>query len=369
MTEHIRVNVRTSVNASKIRREKRNGRDVVIVPSATLPDNIVMNRILYPAEVIEAGHKTLERTPAPLGHPAIDGVYINANDPEAINGFWVGAWNENVRRENGRVFLDKVIDVARAESTEEGRELMAAINEQKPIHTSTGLVLSVEDVEHDDYDRVATEMLGDHDCFLLNQEGAATPNQGVGVFVNSQGEKVEVVESELNIDDDMLTMMARELVNEKEYKDKQKQNASLVEKVKNAIRGAFSSAMQEEEAPGLNVNSNEDCHMTPEELKAALDQQAETLTAAFNARLDETVQPLQERIDAMNADREAAQRAEHEAAVEAVVNAKLMEKEEAEALPTAALNAMVKVTKRAAPLAPGMAANSDDDSQFDTLPE
>src|SRR5690554_2091555 len=118
----IRANIKTRVSNTAIRREKRNGRDVIIVPSATLPDNIIMNRIKYPADVIEAGYKTLERTPAPLGHPAIDGVYINANDPEAINGFWVGAWNENVRRENGRVLLDKVIDVARAESTDRSEE-------------------------------------------------------------------------------------------------------------------------------------------------------------------------------------------------------------------------------------------------------
>lgn len=39
----VRVNIRTLANAGAIRREKRNGRDVVIVPSATLPDNIVMN--------------------------------------------------------------------------------------------------------------------------------------------------------------------------------------------------------------------------------------------------------------------------------------------------------------------------------------
>ncbi len=59
----------------------------------------------------------------------------------------------------------------------------------------------------------------------------------------------------------------------------------------------------------------------------------------------------------MNADREAAVKAEHDKAVEAVVNAKLMDKEEAEPMPTAALNALVKASKKAAPLAPGMATN------------
>lgn len=37
MTKQVQIHVATLVNASKIRRETRNGRDVIIVPSATLP--------------------------------------------------------------------------------------------------------------------------------------------------------------------------------------------------------------------------------------------------------------------------------------------------------------------------------------------
>ena len=49
----VRVNVRSLANVKAVRKEKRNGRDVVIVPSATLPDDVVMNGIRYPAEEIE----------------------------------------------------------------------------------------------------------------------------------------------------------------------------------------------------------------------------------------------------------------------------------------------------------------------------
>jgi hypothetical protein len=48
----VRVNVRSLANMKAVRKEKRNGRDVVIVPSATLPDNVIMNGILYPADEI-----------------------------------------------------------------------------------------------------------------------------------------------------------------------------------------------------------------------------------------------------------------------------------------------------------------------------
>lgn len=199
----IRVNVNSSVKSGDIRHEVRNGRAVIVVPSATLPDNVIMNRIKYPKEVIEAGYKTLERTPAPLGHPKVNGVYINASDPEAVNGYWVGAWNENVRREGGRVLLDKVIDVACAESTERGQRLLEAINARKPIHTSTGLLLNLKAEKGEGYEKIATALVADHDCFLLDEPGAATPEQGVGVFVNADGAEVEVMT--VNVEDAVIT--------------------------------------------------------------------------------------------------------------------------------------------------------------------
>jgi len=109
-----RVNIRATVNAAKIRRERRNGRDVIIVPSATLPDGVVMNKIRYNAPAIEKGFGSLEGTPAPLGHPNIDGQFVSASDPRGMVRGFVGAYNENVRRENGRVLIDKVIDVVYA---------------------------------------------------------------------------------------------------------------------------------------------------------------------------------------------------------------------------------------------------------------
>ncbi|WP_299314335.1 hypothetical protein [uncultured Halomonas sp.] len=368
MPDQIRVNIKHRINNAAIKRETRNGRDVIVVPSAVAKFDTVLNGILYPREELESSYKGLERTPAPLGHPMIGNAYAPARDPEAINTHHIGAWNERVRIEGDRIMADMVIDVEYAKRHPEGDRLLNALESGEPISTSTGLYMEREPApEGAEYRYIGRNYSWDHLAVLLDETPAIGTEAGIGLMVN--GEQVEVVESELNIDDDMLTMMAWELVNEKEYKDKRKRNESLVEKVKNAIRGAFRSTMLEEEAAGLNVNSDEDQSMTPEELKAALDQQAETLTAAFNAKLDETIKPLNDRIEAMDAEREAAAEAEHTAAVEAVVNAKLMDEEEAKAVPTKALNAMLKATKRAAPLAPGMAANSSDTLSQYQLPE
>lgn len=190
----IRVNMKSTVANASIRRERdESGRQVIVVPSATLPDNVVMNGGLYPAEEIAKSYATLEGTPAPLGHPQIKGQYVNATHPSAINGFWIGAYNTNVRRENGRVLLDKVIDIEVAERTESGRRVIDAINAGQPIHTSTGLLCERVPAPKGaaGYTWIATNMVFDHDAILLDEPGAATPEQGVGMMVN--GNAVEVI--------------------------------------------------------------------------------------------------------------------------------------------------------------------------------
>ena len=52
--DQVRVNIRCLANTAAIRREKRNGRDVIVVPSATMPDDVIMNGIRY---ALRRGHR------------------------------------------------------------------------------------------------------------------------------------------------------------------------------------------------------------------------------------------------------------------------------------------------------------------------
>ena len=180
---------------ANIRYEERNGANVMIVPSKTLPDNIVMNRTLFPASTIENGYMTLERRPASLGHPEINGVEVSALDPEGLNQSWVGGWNENVRRvqeEDGsfRVHNDIIIDTDVAMQSDKGRKLITAVNKKQPIHTSIGVWMYKVEAKGEsggkEYDYIAKEILFDHNAILLDIDGAATPEDGVGLFVNSE---------------------------------------------------------------------------------------------------------------------------------------------------------------------------------------
>lgn len=193
--DHIQVNITTKVNSQSIRRETHNGREHLVLPSYTLPANVVMNGGLYTAEEIDAHYQGLEGTLAPLGHPQVNGEFVSAFSPEGLNVGYVGAWNRNVKKSGNRIYVEKWVDVARAEESEGGRELLervAAIergDDVPPIHTSVAAFL--DQLEPNDQQRatgadwVAKIYSMDHDAILLHEVGAATPEQGVGLMVNA----------------------------------------------------------------------------------------------------------------------------------------------------------------------------------------
>lgn len=208
------IHINKKISPDMVRREKVDGADAIVIRSATLPDNVVMNGGLYPAEEIAASYQGLERKLAPMGHPMKDGKFISANDPYAVHNYDVGAYVANVTRENGRVFHDTVINIEAAQRTSNGRKLLEAIANMEetgePIHTSTGIYLKRKELDQpmtnaagDTYTWVASNMVFDHNAILINEEGAATPEQGVGLAVNSQGEEMEVMT--VNEDDEYLT--------------------------------------------------------------------------------------------------------------------------------------------------------------------
>lgn len=344
-----RVNVRVAVNAAAIRREQHNGREHIVVPSFTLPDGVVMNNGLYPKEEIDKAYEGLEGTLAPLSHPMVDGDYVSARQPEAINAYHVGAWNRNVKRVGNRVAIEKWIDVEFAKNSESGRALLSAIDKGEPIHTSTGIFLDREMTPNaDGYGWIARNMMFDHDAILIGETGAATPADGVGMMVNktfvinsavpvvnedalddSYGEKLAIlseavkerfatsdsyayvqdfddralvyctpdgmysIDYHFEGDNPILTGESRTVVAETSYKVK---TNSLMAHLK-AMVEYFSTKTKQ---PVL-ANVTEDLEMDKVELQAMLDAQAEKLSGAFNAQLEAqsvTINALQESIKA-----------------------------------------------------------------------
>jgi hypothetical protein len=346
----VRVNVSTLVNASKIRREKRDGRDVIIVPSATLPDDVVMNRVRYPADAIEASYSSLENTPAPLGHPTIDGTFVSASHPHGLVRGFVGAYNQNVRRAGGRVLIDKVIDVEFAKQLEGGKAVLNAIDKGDPIHTSTGLycLLNKTADGDEDADFEASDILFDHDAILLGEEGAATPEQGVGMLVNkasdAEGNEIAVINSVFDeeIERD-LYWTADSLLRTVERAER----APLIERVIQAIK----VIVRGDPAPEVTTNSEEESMDKAQfdelsgkvdGLVSALGGIDEKIATANAAALANALKPVTDLLEANAATQKAKDDAERETLVNKVVEAGLLDEATAKEATLPVLNALAE---------------------------
>ncbi len=369
MTQTI-VNISSRVNSANIRRVKRNGRDVIIVPSATLPDDIVMNEVLYPADEIERGYKSLERSPAPLGHPTINGGWVSARDPEGINIGWIGAWNENVRREKGRVFLDKVIDIEVASRTEEGQRVLNAIEKKLPISTSTGLLCIMEAANGEvPYKMIARDMVFDHDAILLDEKPAASTEQGVGMLVNSAGEQEEVNVINSWIDDQAdrdIDWAIQEIVRAQEKKAQK----PIFDRLKAAVLSAFAGnsednpEQQEQEATmdakDIDALSEKVVSGLTEAITKANEANAAALATAIGNSVKEALKPI---TDAHEVAANAAKQKDEAEATELrtkLVNAATLTEAEAADLPLAALRTLANklAPGKAAPINSAFKANS-----------
>jgi hypothetical protein len=341
--KQVRVNVTTAVNMAAIRTEKRNGRDVMIVPSATLPDGVIMNNIKYPADEIEKGFMTLNGTLAPFGHPRVNGDYVSASHPDGLAVSYIGAHNENVRRENGRVLVDKVIDVEVANQSPNGKAVMAAINAGKPVHTSTGLLCSLDEPDADDHEHIARDMYFDHDAILLNEEGAATPEQGVGMMVNAKGEQIDVINSTLEQQaDEEVTWAAQRLAGALERKQRASETDGFLGKILEAI-GLRSTTSQQNESEDTMAgeNQNTDLSERVDTLSDTVGKIGETIANA----VADAVKPLIDAQAVITANAKAKDDVELAGHVTAIVKANLMDEAAAGELTLNAARALASKAK------------------------
>lgn len=197
-----------AINASNISTTTINGQEHYVIRGAVpIVDDIVMNGGLYPAEEINNSYQTMERKLMPIGHPMVNGKYVSANDPQAVNDYYAGAWAQNVSKANDKVVMDVYVNKAVADTKPDGKRLIQRLddmitgNNAEPIHVSTGLLLNKEQKTGESKGKkhswVAHNMQFDHIAILLDEPGAGTPEEGVGMFVNADGQEGEVESASL----------------------------------------------------------------------------------------------------------------------------------------------------------------------------
>lgn len=197
-----------AINASNISTTTINGQEHYVIRGAVpIVDDIVMNGGLYPAEEINNSYQTMERKLMPIGHPMVNGKYVSANDPQAVNDYYAGAWAQNVSKANDKVVMDVYVNKAVADTKPDGKRLIQRLddmitgNNADPIHVSTGLLLNKEQKAGESKGKkhswVAHNMQFDHIAILLDEPGAGTPDEGVGMFVNADGQEADVESTSL----------------------------------------------------------------------------------------------------------------------------------------------------------------------------
>lgn len=405
----MQVNVTTKVNSQAIRRETYNGRPHLVLPSYTLPANVVMNGGLYPESEIDAHYQGLEGTLAPLGHPTVNGQFVSAFSPEGINAGHIGAWNRNVKKSGNRVYAEKWVDTTVANQSEGGRELLervAAIERGEdvpPIHTSVAVFLDQLEANAEQkaqgIEWVAKINAMDHDAILLHEVGAAQPEQGVGLMVNADQAKTPQANSGALIGE---SYRERERRLEKAARDKfatgpddyawiadftdsqaivirnggdaqvygysadggkitfddagakVTRQESWVAIVANKVKSLFTP----QDAPATNHQTEGDMPLTKEELE----QIGSMVSEAVATNTEKAIKPLSDKVDALQANQEklsetitANSRAEEKTKRDAIaaVHGEIV----ANALQGEALEAMFKSLGEAAPLGTNSAKN------------
>lgn len=200
MAQNKRVHILSTVNAANV---SKAGDTYTIRDVCGAVDGIVMNRKLYPGDELAKGVASMEGKPAPAGHPKnAAGQHISALNGEALASAWIGSYAKNARHTGGRTLADIVVNEAQAKAHPLGAKLVERLDaaldgtNMEPIHVSTGLYHDLIAVNGESggkaYEGIVTNIKYDHLAILIDGQGAATPDQGVGLFLNEEGTESEV---------------------------------------------------------------------------------------------------------------------------------------------------------------------------------
>ena len=371
--EQVAVHVRCNL-AGKIKREMRDGRETIILPSYAAKADTVLNGTLYPREELQKSYAGLNRTPAPLGHPLINGNFVAALDPEALARNYVFAWNENPRWDGERIALDVVIDVARAKESEGGKQVLNAIDAGTPISTSTGLLCMLEYVEGAEHDSIAREIVWDHVAILLDEEPAISTGQGVGIFVNSSrqtGKTTELKDINSTIEEEFdreIEWAAESIWRAVERREEREDDRPAVERIKSAIMKALGL----EREPSANRKEADMSKEQIDALSAKVDALSESITPeALGKTIGDVVanaiKPLTDNLNELQNAQKAKDDAELATLREKIVKANLMDEEAAGELTLNAARALAKKAepKKAAALNGKFDGAGDEADQWD----
>nr|WP_310616684.1 DUF2213 domain-containing protein [Pantoea cypripedii] len=306
-----------AINASNISTTTIDGAEHYVIRGVVpIVDDIVMNGGLYPAEEINNSYQSMEGKLMPLSHPKVDGNYVSANDPRAVNKYHAGAWAQNVSKAGDKVVMDVYVNKAVAESKPDGKRLierldgMVANTNTDPIHVSTGLLTNKEtkagESKGKKHSWIARNMRFDHVAILLDEPGAGTPADGVGMFVNADGEQADVEAVNL-ADSDTTVMPASQDPSLKSFFNQLKAffsaNSNPVKEEANPMKELITNALK---AKGIDVEGKSDAELMDAYNQMAVNDAAAKTAAEEKAKKEKQAADKAKQQQAINNDQAPA---------------------------------------------------------------
>ena len=154
-----------SILSSKYYNEKLNGRDHLVVNMRPIVGDTMMNELFYPDSEVTKSYMQLNNLLAPVGHPKVNGEDVSALNPLAINKHSIGAYIRNPTKSGKEVLNELVIDIEKANQSDDGKETVRRIQNGESVGVSTGLTADITNKE-------VRNIKYDHVAILLNESPA-----------------------------------------------------------------------------------------------------------------------------------------------------------------------------------------------------
>lgn len=165
-----------TVSSGKFREETINGRPHIVTTMVTIEGDSVMNNLFYPNNEVVKASTQLNRLHAPASHPKVDGLFISASDPLAVNAHNIGAFVRSPQIDGNFITNELAIDLDVANKDDRGKEVVRRIKEGEKIGVSTGLNAEVAPSNgvHDgkSFEGIVTNIKFDHVAILLDEQPA-----------------------------------------------------------------------------------------------------------------------------------------------------------------------------------------------------
>lgn len=414
-----RVNILTAINAASvtINRTEIDGEKYAIIKNVLwMTDGVVLNGGLYAAEDNEKGYPSMDGRLMPFRHPEVNGEYVaisqldSADVAVALGKHYGGVHAQNVRKSGSDYFVDVMINERVANAHEDGVLLLNWVGKvengekPEPIHMSTGLMTNRVQANGESrgkkYTWRAANQQYDHLAILFHENGAGGDEIAIAVncemVINSKldeanedalddsyGEKLAILSEAVkerfatsdsyayvqDFDDRALIYVTPEGTYTIDYHyegdnpiltgESKVVTVETSYKVKTNKLMAHLKAMVQlfstKPKPPVQANVIEEVDMTPEELQALLDAQAEKISGAFNAKLEAQSEIIASLKTEMQANAEAGLK-DKRAAVSAVHGEVV-----ANALSGEALDAMFASVQTAAGIVSGAPVTNKED--------